>query len=149
MQELFSAFGIDWRLLIAQAINFAIVLVVLRVFLYKPVLAMLAKRQEIAAKSVEDAARATEMLASADGEASRRVIAAEKEAESIVSSAREAGTEEKARLLREAEARAVALSTDAETRAQEVALRLARESEKDITRLALLAAEKVLKKQYD
>lgn len=149
MKELFSAFGVDWRLLVAQAINFALVLVVLRLFLYKPVLAMLAKRQEMVTKSVEDAVQAREMLSDADGEAAKRVAAADKEAESIVSAAREIGNAEKTRLLKEAEARAVALAADAEARARETALRLARESEQDITRLALLAAEKVLKKQYD
>ena len=46
MQELFSAFGVNWKLLIAQAVNFGIVLVALRYFLYTPVLEMLEKRRQ-------------------------------------------------------------------------------------------------------
>lgn len=145
MSELFSAFGIDWRLLIAQAVNFAIVLVALRVFLYTPITAMLAKRQMMIAKSVEDAERAATLLAGADDEAAKRVATAETEAESIVTAAREAGTAEKARLLKEAEARAAAVTKDAEARAVETAAREKRESEKEIARLAILAAEKILR----
>ncbi len=149
MQQLFSAFGIDWRLLIAQAVNFGIVLIALRYFLYTPVLTMLAKRQQESAKGVADAEHAALLLAGADDEVIKRVAAADATAETIVSSAREAGAVEKQRLLKEAEERAVAVTKDAEERAKESAARLARESEQDIARLAVLAAENILKKQYD
>ncbi len=145
MQELFSAFGIDWRLLAAQAVNFGIVLVALWYFLYKPVLATLEKRRELVAKGVEDARRAAHMLENADGEALSRVAAAGKEAEQIVAAARESAGAEKARLLKEAEARAVAIKDDADARASEAAARALRESEREIARLATLAAEKILR----
>ncbi len=145
MQELFAAFGIDWHLLIAQAVNFGIVLVALWYFLYKPVLAMLAKRQQVVAKGVEDAKLAEKMLASADDEALTRITSADAQAESIVSAARESATAEKVRLLKEAETRAAAVAKDAEARAIEVAARARRESEQEIARLAILAAEKVMR----
>lgn len=144
MEQLLDAFGINWKLLLAQAVNFAIVLVALRYFFYKPVLAMLEKRRAAVAKGVEDAAAATAMLAGADTEVSKRVGAADVEAESIVSAAREAASAEKARLLKEAEARASAVTRDAEARAKETAAKSLRESEKEIARLAILAAEKVM-----
>jgi len=149
MQELFSAFGVTWSLLIAQAVNFGIVLVALWYFLYKPVLAMLEKRREEVAQGVLDAAKAKSLLAGADGEAEKRVKAADKKADDIVTAAREAGNAEKARLLKEAEARAVAVTKDADARAAEVAARSARESEREVARLAILAAEKILAKHYD
>jgi F-type H+-transporting ATPase subunit b len=149
MSQLFSAFGVDWHLLIAQAVNFGIVLVALWYFLYKPVLAQLAKRQEMVAKGVEDAARAKELLAGADDEAGKRVAVADEKAEGIVAAARETATLEKNRLLKEAEARAVAVTKDAEARAGEIAARAKAESDKDVARLAVLAAEKILKKHYD
>jgi len=149
MQQLFSAFGINLSLLIAQAVNFAIVLVALWYFFYKPVLAIMARRQEIVAKGVIDAAQAEEMLAGAEGESKKRVTIAEKEAETIVAAAREAATAEKSRLLKEAEAGAVTVAKDAEARANETAAQARRESERDIARLSILAAEKILQKKYD
>lgn len=149
MQQLFAAFGVNVSLIIAQAVNFAIVLIALWYFLYKPVLAVIAKRQEMIAKGVEDAALASEKLAHADDEAKVRVTSADAEAEAIVSAAREAASAEKNRLLKEAEARAVAVTRDAEERAQEAAAKAKRESEKDIAKVAILAAEKILKERYD
>jgi F-type H+-transporting ATPase subunit b len=145
MEQLFSAFGVNWHLLIAQAVNFAIVLVALWYFLYKPVLGMLEKRKEIVAKGVIDAALAEEKLASADGEAAKRVNAAEASAEEIVAVARESANAEKVRLLKEAEERSAAIAKDAEARANEVAARARRESEQEVARLAILAAEKILR----
>jgi len=149
MQQLFAAFGLNVSLLIAQAVNFAIVLVALWYFLYKPVLGMIAKRQEMIAKGVADAEEANKRLANADSEAEARVASADQEADGIVSAARESAQAEKARLLKEAEARAVAVTKDAEARAEEVAAKAKRESEKDIARVAILAAEKILKERHD
>ena len=145
MQQLFSAFGIDWRLLIAQAVNFGIVLVALRYFLYSPVMRMLEERRRVVAKGVEDAQEAAGKLAVADASATERVRAGEMEAEEIIKTARAAASLNKAQMLREAEARAIQVAQDAEARAAELAARVRRESEKDIARLALLAAEKVMR----
>lgn len=149
MQQLLDAFGINWQLLIAQAVNFSIVLVALWYFLYKPVLAQLAKRQEIVAKSVRDAAKTEEIFAHADKDAESRIHGADTEAEKIVVLARESANTEKARLIAEAESRAVTIEKDAEARAIETSARQKRESEQDIARLAILAAEKILKAQHD
>src|ERR1035437_2289692 len=149
MQQLLDAFGINWQLLIAKAVNFAIVLVALWYFLYKPVLAQLAKRQEIVAKSVSDAKQAEEMFAHADSEAESRVHAADTEAENIVAQARAAAHEGKEKLIADAESRAVTIEKDAEARATEVAARQRRESEQEVARLAILAAEKILKARHD
>ncbi len=149
MQQLFSAFGIDWRLLIAQAVNFGVVLVALWYFLYRPVLRTLEKRQQVIAQGVADAAQARETLAGVDQEANTRVKDADVKAESIVSAARAAAGIEKAKLLKEAEDRAAAVNKDAELRAAETAARARRESEQDIARLAILAAEKVIRQTHD
>jgi F-type H+-transporting ATPase subunit b len=145
MQALFAAFGLNVSLLIAQTVNFAILLVALTYFLYKPINKVLTDRQQKVAQGVEDAERAAEKLAQADGIASEKVTHAETEAEGIVVSAREAANDERARIMREAESRAANVAADAESRAQETAAKSLRESEKEVARLAVLAAEKILR----
>ena len=145
MQQLFAAFGINWSLLIAQALNFGIVLLALWYFLYRPVMRTLDERRAVVAKGVEDAARAAEKLAAADTDAAGRVSAADAEAETIVVAAREAATAEKTKIVSAAEARAEQVAKDAEARALEEAARMRRDSEKDIARLAMLAAEKLVR----
>jgi len=46
MQQLLDQLGIDWHLLLSQAINFALLLIVLRIFVYKPLLKLLHDRRE-------------------------------------------------------------------------------------------------------
>jgi F-type H+-transporting ATPase subunit b len=147
MSALLGAFGISGSLLLAQAVNFGILLIVLTYLLYKPVMKTLAERQAKVAQGVIDAERAAEKLATADGEAAERVSKAEGEADGIVMGARETATAEKARIVKEAEARAVAIAADADARAKETAAKSLRESEKEVTRLAILAAEKVIREK--
>ena len=149
MQHFFEAFGVDWSLLIAQVVNFTVVLVALWYFLYKPVMAVIAKRQELVAKSVRDAAQVEELFARAGGEAESRVQAADAEAEKIIVLARESAASTQAELLKDAEARAARIAEDAHARAAESIERARRESEQDIARLAILAAEKVLSRSVE
>lgn len=46
MQQLLSQLGINWSLLLSQAVNFALLLIVLRIFVYKPLLKLLHDRRE-------------------------------------------------------------------------------------------------------
>lgn len=50
MSELIHQLGIDWKLFLAQAINFVLVFLVLKKFIYKPVLRILDERR----KKIED-----------------------------------------------------------------------------------------------
>lgn len=64
--ELFSKLGIDWRMLIAQMINFGILLFILHRYVYRPLIAMLEKREAMIEKSVNDARAVEERLKSAE-----------------------------------------------------------------------------------
>jgi F-type H+-transporting ATPase subunit b len=46
MEQLLTQLGIDWHLLISQAVNFFLLLIVLRIFVYKPLLTVLRERRE-------------------------------------------------------------------------------------------------------
>jgi F-type H+-transporting ATPase subunit b len=45
MQQIFSQLGINWSLLLSQAVNFALLLIVLRIFVYKPLIKLLHDRR--------------------------------------------------------------------------------------------------------
>lgn len=53
--ELLAKLGIDWRLLIAQIVNFTILLTVLTFFVYNPLLRLIDERRERIRKSMDDA----------------------------------------------------------------------------------------------
>jgi len=127
MGETLNALGIQWPKLIAQVINFAIVMFVLWKWAYKPVLKMLELRREKVAESITNAdkikaelaateAKRLEVLNQANDQANKlieearaaaaRVQAQETQravaqAEQIVAKAREATAQDHARMLTE------------------------------------------------
>ena len=45
MQQLFAAFGINWKLLLIQGINFSVLLAILSYFLYRPLMKVIDERR--------------------------------------------------------------------------------------------------------
>lgn len=62
MGELMQKLGIDWRLLLAQLVNFLILFFLLKKLLYKPVLDLLEQRRRKIAEGMRDADAAKERL---------------------------------------------------------------------------------------
>lgn len=85
--ELFSKLGIDWRMFVAQLVNFGILLFILQRFVYKPLLGMLEKREQMVAKSVEDARAIEERLKQAESSYAEMINNARKEASQIMQAA--------------------------------------------------------------
>jgi F-type H+-transporting ATPase subunit b len=85
--ELLTKLGIDWRLLIAQAVNFVVLLILLQRFLYKPLIGMLEKREARLKKGLE-LSDAMEVKAKKMEEEHMAIVRdARSEAERIISSA--------------------------------------------------------------
>lgn len=147
MAQLFDAFGIQTHLLLAQAVNFGLLFAMLSYFLYKPVMRTLDERRKVVAQGVVDAREASEALAGAHDKAEGIARAAEADAEGIVARAREEAGTEREKLVNEARARAEGIEKDAQARAQEAHDRALRDSEKEIARLAILAAEKAMRER--
>ena len=147
MEPLLAVFGVNWKLLLAQGINFALLLAILSYFLYKPVLRMIDERREKIAEGVRTAERAERSLAEAQKKGDGIVGDASREAEALVKTARARAEEKGAEIVKSAEARAEGVLTDAATRAEEAKRQAIKESEKEIARAAMLAAEKILRGQ--
>lgn len=148
MGPLLQAFGIEGHLLIAQLVNFGVLFIALMYLLYKPVMKTLDERRTVIAKGVEDAQEASAALSGATAKANELTRAAETDAEGIVTRAREEAGAEKDRLVKEAQTRAEGIEKDAQARAKEEHDRVLRESEKEIARLAILAAEKAMRQKH-
>lgn len=147
MSELFAAFGIDWKLLLVQAVNFGVLLSVLTYFLYKPILRIIDERKEKVAEGVRTAEEATRKLADAETESKTLIGAAGRDAEQLVASARNRADEKGNEIVRAAEVKAESVLRDAEARAEEARRLALQESSKEIARAAMLAAEKILKEK--
>tara|TARA_B100000745_G_scaffold261530_3_gene185413 strand:+ start:4583 stop:5032 length:450 start_codon:yes stop_codon:yes gene_type:complete len=144
MEQLLQAFGIDTKLIIIQIINFVVLAGALSYFLYKPVLGMLEKREEKIAQGVQDAEEAAKAKASADEEKKEILSAAHKDAEEVGANAKKYADEKAATIVADAQTKAEGVIKDAEGKGEEIKVQARKESEAEVAKLAVLAAEKVL-----
>ncbi len=147
MSELFAAFGVNWKLLLIQLVNFGVLLSVLTYFLYKPVLRIIDERQRKIAEGVATAEAADRKLSDAKAESDEMVGSAARDAEALVAAARSRADERGAEIQKAAEARAAATMKEAAERAEEAKRMALKESEREIARAAMLAAEKILEEK--
>lgn len=124
MSDLFHQLGINGKLLLAQGINFLVLLVVLTVFVYRPLLRIVKERQKKIAFGLQGAE-----------EAKKRVAEAEEQKEEIISEANTAAL----RIVGDAE-------KDGQRRAQDIVHR-GEEKGESIVKDAMLVAEQ--KKQEE
>jgi F-type H+-transporting ATPase subunit b len=143
--EILHAFGIEWKLLVIQVLNFSIVLFVLWRYLYRPVFRMLDVRGSKIAKGVEDSERAAEALASAETERSAMLAAAREESGKLAEELHKQAIASQHATIRETQERSAALLAEARKHAEDERAHMLRESEREVAKMAILAAEKILR----
>jgi F-type H+-transporting ATPase subunit b len=131
MSQLFSQLGIDWKLLLAQAVNFFLLFVLLRMFVYGPLTKMLHERRRRIEEGLEKAKEADERLRDINHLAVQKIKDAEAEGVKIIA---RVDVEAKAReAMLAAEAReheaAAMVAADERARAREAAARRALDAE--------------------
>lgn len=99
MSELIAHFGINGKLLIAQAINFLLLFFLLKRFAFRPLLAMLRKRREEIEAGYAMRAKAQTELAAADQLRAQTLGAARAEALGIIEAAQQSATERQDEIL--------------------------------------------------
>jgi len=87
MEGIISTFHLDWKLIIAQLVNFAIVVGVLWYFAFKPLAEMMTSRTEKIEKGLADAQKIEERLKQIEQEKKDGITKAKKEAEQIINQA--------------------------------------------------------------
>jgi len=139
-----TSLGIDWKLLVAQIVNFLILLLILRKFLFAPVVKMLVDRKTKIAQGLKDAQSAQERLERADLEAKKIIVKATQGAQVIVASAKKEAEEEKNKIVAAAQEKAAKTIKEAQERARSEEEKIVVRSKSRLGELVALALEKVL-----
>lgn len=147
MEAIIEVFGIDWRLLLIQAFNFGLLLLILWWFLYRPLARIVGERQQVIEKGVKDAEKAQTRLSEVADEADGIRKEATLEGEKIVATATTEAKTREAKLMSEANAKAETTIEDAHLKAEEIKRKALADSEAEIARIAVLGAEKVLREK--
>lgn len=145
-QGIVETFGIDWPMLIAQAINFLIVAIVIWKFAFKNILSTIKEREKQISDSLKNADRIKLELEETEKQQQQTLQDASLEAKKTISSAQE-----------QAKAFIEAQKDDARKQAEEIIAkakvameqereRVLREAREEIASLVVLTATKVLSK---
>ena len=136
--------GINLGYLISQIINFLLLLVILRVFLYKPILNMLDKRRETIRTQLEEADTAKSQAEAAKQEYEKQLEKAKEERRSMLAEAREQADKMREEILEKARGEAQALVAKTEEEMEALRRQTIVGAQGEIVELAMAAAGKVV-----
>ena len=144
-----EALGINLGFLIVQILAFAIVLLTLNAWVYKPMLNMMETRRKKIAQSLEDARVAAEARADAEKEASKILAEAQAEAGRVVREATDRALDAGKDVKAAAEAEAVKTRELATVEAAQERNRILGDLRGQVAALAIAAAQKLIGESLD
>jgi len=136
--------GINWALLIAQIVNFGILVWLLTRFLYRPVLNMLNERTRRVQESLKEAEHVKEQLARANQDYDDKLAQARQEAAAILAQAQERGKLQEQEIVAQARQEAERIRADAREQAAQEREQLLRDLKSQMAELVTLTASRVL-----
>jgi len=147
--ELFSALGINWKILLGELINFAILLYLLKKFVYPKILEVLEKRKTKIEKGLKRAEELECEFEKIKKEREEIINKANDEARKILEEANRLKKEKEEKVLKWAEEYKENLIKEAKESAQREAEKIIEGAKKEIVKNTLLIAEKFLAEKID
>ena len=140
-------FGLKPELIVAQGINFILVMVVLWKFAVKPVVSNLDERQQKIADGLQYAEEMKTQLAEAERERAEKIKEAAQEAQRILGEAREQSKEMIEQKTQEAAAQAESIIRKASEATELERQKMLSDVRQEVSRLVVLTSAKVLEKE--
>lgn len=141
--------GINLGYFLVQTFNFLILLVVLRVWVYKPLVGLLEKRRQNIAQGLEDARVAAEARANAEKEAEKIIADANRQAGQVVAEAKDRAEVAARDVRASAEAEAVKARDKALAEVEQERNRILGDLRGQIAGISIAAAQKLVGEALD
>ncbi len=149
MQSIINTFHIDWMIIVAQAVNFAVVLAVLYIFALKPLNKLMAERSEKIGKGVSDAKANEELLRATKAEYASALAKARGEAHDIFQSGKKEAEAKRAEMLESAKAEVKAMIESGKKTLEAEKAKMVGNAKKEVVALIVSATRKVLEDKTD
>ncbi len=149
MESIISTFHIDWKIIVAQAINFAVVFVVLYIFALKPLSKLMAERSEKIAKGINDAKINAKLLEETRAEYDAALVKARGEANKIFQDGKKEAEAKKVAMLEDAKQEVATVIANGKKTLETEKIKMVEEAKKEIVALAMTATEKILSDKVD
>jgi F-type H+-transporting ATPase subunit b len=147
--ELFDALGINGKILLAQFINFAIMIFILWKFAYKPILKFLEDRRKKIEEGVKNSDLAISKLKEIEEKEREVIVEAKKEALEIIDKAKNNAEEKGAELIKKAQEEASSIIVKEREKFNQEKNEAFKEMKNNLSELVVLAVEKVLEEKID
>lgn len=146
--ELIDKLGIDLKLLIAQVVNFLILLFILTKLLYKPILGLLDKRKKMIEKTVEDSQKVEERLLKLEEEKAKVLSEASEKAMKEMERVKKEAEEERQKILTNAKKEISSLAERYRAQLQAEKSKMFEEIKGEIAELIVKGSEKIIKREF-
>ncbi len=148
MTELIQALGLDWYALLAQVVNFAILIFLLAKFVYKPVLGVIDQRRATIAKSLQEAdeiSRSKELLEKQRADVLRK---ADIEAGQLLERAKQEAEAIRAEIEKEARAHSKSIVTKGMQQLENERAKMVSDIQTKLAHAIVHSAEKILRREF-
>ena len=149
MEALVKTFHIDAGLLLAQLVNFIIVLLVLYKFAYKPILKVLNDRTDKVEKGIKDAESAQVKLAEMEKKEKEVLLKAKEEAQKIIQQAEKTAMANVQELEIKAKEQSEKTLAEAKKQIEQEKNKAVKEAKSEIANLVMSATEKIIGEKID
>lgn len=143
MDVIVEKFGINWNLVLAETVNFLIVLAIAHL-VFKKIAAMLDQRSKTIEDGLENAEKAKIKLGEAESEKQSILHQAGEEATAEIKAAVETAKLREAQIVGDANNQASSIIKHANHKGEEMKQKIIESSKEDIAKMIVLGAEKTL-----
>jgi F-type H+-transporting ATPase subunit b len=145
----FASLGVNLPLLVVFVINFIVLFVLLRLFLYKPVLKMLDERAKRTAEAMEQAEATKKEYEQARVEVQRQIEKGRQEGQAFIAQAMQVGERLKEESRQEAQKQAQVIVDRTRTELAAERDKIVGDLRREFVDISISAAEKVIKETLD
>lgn len=149
MEEFISTFHIDWKLMLAQVINFALVFLALYMLAAKPLKKLVKERSEEISTGLSDAKANAETLKATKEEYDKAIRAAKNEANIIFESSKKEALDKKNEMLEQAKGEVSLMIENGKKALESEKIKMLEDAKKEIVSLVISTTEKLIGTQVN
>jgi F-type H+-transporting ATPase subunit b len=149
MESIISTFHIDWKIIIAQAVNFAVVFAVLYIYALKPLSKLMKERSENISKGVNDAKQNAELLERTNKDYEAILAKARKEANDIFAAGKREAEVKKSEMMEAAKTEVAGMIAGGKKTLEAEKIKMVADAKKEVASLVVGVTEKLLGQKVD
>lgn len=146
--ELLTQLGVDWKLLIAQIVNFAILVGVLGFFVYRPLLDLLDARRARIAKAMSDARRVEEQTRELENFRTEQLKKIDQEVGALLERGKRQGETMREQILAEAKREADGILAKGRRQLEDERAKVMSEVQASLAAMIVRMTEKILSREF-